>query len=194
VSEELIGAAALTSRYVVAFVFLSAAVPKLLDRRGFQRAVANYDLLPLDFVGPVAAWLPRLELACALALILGVAVTPVAAASGLLLLMFAIAVAMTLARGRRIECGCLSSVAPRRIGWSLVAGDLVLAAMAFGAAVADPAILTLVSEESASPVSSGDGVALLTLAGTLVLGYHLVSTWSAVASATRDVHREAARP
>ena len=41
-SEELIGAAALTSRYVVGLVFLTAALPKLFARRQFRQAVSNY--------------------------------------------------------------------------------------------------------------------------------------------------------
>lgn len=177
-SEEFIGAAALTSRYVLAFVLLTTAVPKLLDAREFERAVSNYALLPPRFVRPVAVWLPRFELAVGLALLLGVAVEPFAAFAGLLLLVFAIAVVLNLRRGRRIDCGCYSSVAPRSIGWWLVAGDLALASMALTVVLADPGVLALVRLESSTSASLGseDGVAILMLATVLVLGQMLVSS------------------
>lgn len=194
-SEELIGAAALTCRYVVGFVFLTAAIPKLLSRREFERAVSNYALLPHALVAPVAAWLPRLELACALALLLGIAVTPVAALSGLLLLAFAVAVAVNLGRGRRIDCGCYSSVAPRQIGWWLVAGDLALTGMAATVALADPSVFELVagpdSLNASSPISlsSEDALAILIFASILVLAYQLASSWLALRSASRSLRR-----
>lgn len=184
-SEVFIGAAALTGRYVLAFVLLTAAVPKLLSRSEFERAVANYALLPYALVTPVAAWLPRIELACALTLLLGIAVSPVAAVAGVLMLAFAVAVATNLLRGRRIDCGCYSSVAPRRIGWWLVAGDLVLAGIAVTVALGDPGILALVVPESSSSLSSGDGLALMMFAGVLVLGYLLLSSWLSLRSAIR---------
>jgi uncharacterized membrane protein YphA (DoxX/SURF4 family) len=184
VSEQFIGAAALTGRYVLAFVLLTAAVPKLFARSEFERAVANYDVLPLALVTPIAAWLPRIELACALALLVGIVVSPVAAAAGALMLVFAVAITTNLLRGRRIDCGCYSSVAPRRIGWWLVFGDLVLAGVAVTVALRDPGVLALVSESSSS-LSAADGVATLTLAGALVLGYLLLSSWLSLRSSIR---------
>lgn len=183
-SEEFIGAAALTGRYVLAFVLLMAAVPKLFSRSEFERAVANYDLLPLAFVTPFAAWLPRIELGCALTLLLGVAVTPVAAVAGVLMLAFAAAVTTNLLRGRRIDCGCYSSVAPRRIGWWLVFGDLVLTAIAVMVALRDPGVLAPFSERHSS-LTASDGVALAALAGVLVLGYQLLSGWLSLRSGIR---------
>lgn len=185
-SDELFGAAAATCRYAVAFTLLSAALPKILSRHEFERAVDNYALLPLRFVGPVAVWLPRLELAIGLFLLAGIAVSPVSALASMLLVLFAIAVALNLARGRRIDCGCFSAVAPRTIGWRLVLGDLVLAGMAALVAVADPGVLTLAwsGTESAS-LSAEDGLAALILAGTLVLAYLLVSSWRGVSTASR---------
>lgn len=186
-SEELVGAAAITCRYAVAFILVTAALPKLLARDEFQRAVANYALLPRRLVGPVAAWLPRLELACAVLLLLGIGVTPVSALASALLVVFALAVALNLARGRRISCGCFSTVAPRTIGWGLVAGDLLLAGMAAAVAVTDPGVLTLGERggASAAALSAQDAVAALVLAGTLVLAYLLVASWGSVSSASR---------
>lgn len=194
-SEDVIGAAALTGRYVVAFVMLGAAIPKLLDRREFERAVSNYALLPARLVAPFSRWLPRAELAVALMLLLGIAVSVVATLAGVLLLAFAAAVSMNLMRGRRIDCGCYSSVAPRRIGWTLVGGDLVLASVAFVAAVADPGALTLWLTPSASnaSLSGEDGVAALMVGAVLVLGLWLVSSTLEVLRAVERLRRRQMR-
>lgn len=177
-SRELVDAAALAFRFILAFVFLAAAVPKLAGRREFQRAVANFGLLPRRLVGPVAAVLPPMELVCAAALLVGFAVTPIALAAAVLLILFGLAIAVNLARGRQIDCGCSGSVAPRTISWELVAGDLALAAMALVAALANPNVLAIGGTGTASSLTSGDAIAMLLLGGgTLVLTQLLVSSW-----------------
>jgi hypothetical protein len=185
-SEELIGAAAMTSRFAIGFVFLLAAIPKLVERREFERTVANYALLPSRFVPVVAAWLPRLELACALLLVLGIATAFVAAVTALLLAGFAVAVAVNLIRGREMSCGCFSTVAPRRIGWSLVAGDLLLACMAALVVLQAPDVLALAQLGGATnAISTGDAVGALVLAGCLTLGFLLLSAWRGFDSVAR---------
>jgi hypothetical protein len=177
-SQEWVNAAALAFRFVLAFVFLTASVPKLLARSSFERAVANYALLPSSLVRPIAAWLPRLELLCAIALLFGIAIMPVAGSAAAMLGGFAFAVAVNLVRGREIDCGCNGSVTPRQISWGLAVGDLALAGMAIAAAVANPHVAAYGfggPAASASPLDWHDALAMLILAGTLVLGQLLVS-------------------
>jgi uncharacterized membrane protein YphA (DoxX/SURF4 family) len=191
VSGEFIGTAALISRYVVALVLVTAAVPKLVDAREFERVVTNYELLPSRLVRPVALWLPRLELACGLALLLGVAVKPVVAAAGLLLLVFAGAVALNLKRGREIDCGCYGSIAPRRIGWPLVAGDVLLAAIAILAALADPGALALLTVgHQTTSLSDGNALAVLLFSAALVVAYLTISSWQALRRAEGALRHE----
>lgn len=168
-SEELIGAAALTSRYVLGFVLLAAAIPKLADRREFERAVRNYRLLPDGMAPVVATWLPRLELVCALALLLGVAVAVFAGLAALLLGTLAVAIAVNLVRGRSIECGCRGSIAPKRIGWGLVVGDVALGLLAVLVVLRDPGALALTASETV--VSASDGIALMLVAASLVVAW-----------------------
>lgn len=187
--EELIGAAALVGRYVLAFVFLATAVPKLLARTEFEQAIANYAVLPQAFIAPLAAWLPRVELALGVALMLGVAITPSAAVAGALLVAFSFGVSLNLIRGREISCGCSGSVAPRKISWGLVAGDLALAGIALLIVLRDPGVLAFLAGSDSSPSGLGadDGLAALVLAAMLVLGYLLVTGWIRVAAATRAI-------
>jgi hypothetical protein len=184
-SEELIGAAAMTGRFEIGFLFLIAAIPKLIERREFERTVESYALLPRRFVPVVAAWLPRIEFACAVFLLLGIATALVAAVTALLLATFAIAVAVNLIRGREMSCGCFSTVAPRTIGWSLVAGHLLLAGTAALVALRGPDVLAVAQlTGDAHLVSTGDAVGALVLAGCLTLGFLLLSAWQAFESAS----------
>jgi uncharacterized membrane protein YphA (DoxX/SURF4 family) len=135
--------AALASRFALAAVFLGAGLAKLVRPAEFAGAVDAYRLVPAALVRPLATWLPRLEVAAAALLALGVASRPAALAALALLLGFAAAIAVNLLRGRTIDCGCLGTAAPRRIGWPLVARNLVLAGMALLVAAAAPRVLAL---------------------------------------------------
>lgn len=190
-SEELIGAAALTGRFVVGFIFLTTAIPKLLSASEFERAVRNYDLLPGSAVGPVARWLPRFELACGLMLLVGVAIIPIALTAAVLLVTFSVAVGLNLARGRRIDCGCSGVVSARRIGWPLAAADVGLAGLAVFAGLASPPVFAVFAlGQPESSLSNGDGLALLALAGVLVVGSITASTWRALEAAALGLRRE----
>lgn len=156
--DEVIEVAALGSRYLLAFILLAAAIPKLVDARGFQSALENYRLLPQSLVGVVARWIPRIELTCALMLLVGLAVPAVAALAATLLLLFAAAMAVNLVRGRSIDCGCGASTARRPIRWRLVAGDLVLSLVAVG---------LVLSESGALPEIGGDETTSTTAARAL---------------------------
>lgn len=187
-SEEAIGAAALTCRYVLALVLLTAAIPKLGNRRELERAIANYKLLRPWLVPTAAVWLPRVELACGLALLGGVAVPVFAGAAALLLALFSLAIAVNLVRGREIDCGCAGSVVPRRVGWGLVAGDLLLAAAAVFVATRDPEVLSVVPFwQPGTALEGGDGVAIFVVAVALVLGRLVLVSAGEVRRAERSV-------
>jgi putative oxidoreductase len=169
--DEGFEAAALGFRFVLALVFLSAAIPKLLAPADFALAVRNYRLLPPRLNAPVARWLPRLELALALALLAGVAIRAAAALALTALLVFAGAIAISLARGRQIDCGCHSAASPRAIGWWLVGRDLFLAIGALLILVAAPKTLAVANlwSDPAAQLGVGDGVAIAVVAAIVVL-------------------------
>lgn len=121
---------ALSLRLWIGSVFLLAALPKLFASAEFERAVVNYELLPQSAARATARALPWLELACSLGLLAGVAVPVSSSVAALLLTSFAIAVTVNLSRGRKIECGCSGSVAPRKISWPLVVRDVAVAGAA----------------------------------------------------------------
>jgi hypothetical protein len=125
-------------RLFLGLVFLTSSLPKLAAPADFRRALRNYQLLPLRLVRPVATWLPRAELALALALLVGIATPLTATLAAAALLVFSGAVVINLARGRKIECGCFSGSSPREITWRLVLQDVILAGSAIGVATGAP--------------------------------------------------------
>lgn len=125
-------------RFLLAFVFITAGLPKLAAPDDFRRAVRNYQLLPFSLVRPVAVWLPRLELALAVVLLSGFATRVAASLAASALFAFGAAVSVNLRRGRTIECGCFGGSAPRRITWRLVATDVALGAGGVAMAIAPP--------------------------------------------------------
>lgn len=175
----MVEAAATTGRFVLAFVFLSASLPKLVSRADFEEAVANYALLPSRLVPAVSSWLPRLELAAAVALFAGLALSAVGLLVAALLLVFSAAVAVNLLRGREIDCGCSHDVAPRRIGWRLVLVDVALAGIA-----------VFVALRPAEAVAAQDALAALALAGLLVVGAQLLTTWLPIHRTVQRLERE----
>lgn len=125
-------------RFLLATVFALAAAAKLRNASEFERAVANYQLVPAGVSSEVAKVLPWLEAGVAVLLGFGLAVEPVAAATALLLTVFTVAVSVNLARGRRIDCGCLGGVVPRQITLATVGRNLALAAIAVYVAAGPP--------------------------------------------------------
>lgn len=171
-SSEYSEFAALTGRYVLAFVFLSASVPKLLAHADFKAALANYRLLPGRLVSPVATWLPRLELTAAAALFAGVALTAVGLTVAGLLLLFAGAISVNLVRGRRIDCGCSGLTARKTISWLAALRNASLAATAVGVALWPSDALAL---DRGGGTSVSDAIAVLIIAGTGVLANLLIT-------------------
>jgi len=186
---------ALGSRFALVILFLSAGLAKLSAPEEFARAVRNYDLLPTRFVGIVATWLPRLEVAAALLLALGVFTTLTAAVLAGLLLAFTAAVAVNLLRGREIDCGCFGSSAPRRITWGTVARNLVLAAVAGLVVAWSPDALSLLPAwpaTAAGPVATTDAVAALVAGTAAVAGVLVVAEAVRVRQAATALQGQAA--
>lgn len=101
-------------RLGLAALYLFAAVPKLLDPWTFARAIGNFRILPIEWVPPVAVWLPAFEGMAALAILTGVfyrggivAVVGMSAA-------FAAGISSAMIRGLDIDCGCFGAAAHSR--------------------------------------------------------------------------------
>ncbi len=93
-------------RWVLAAVFLYAALSKILDPSGFASDISHYALVPNAAVNILAITLPWIEAVCALALISGFAADGAVILVNLMLLVFLGAMSQAFFRGLDINCGC----------------------------------------------------------------------------------------
>lgn len=179
--------AVLAFRYGIAFVFLLASVPKLVDAASFERAVRGYALVPDAWARPLVTWLPRFEFGASLALLSGVGVPVVGVLLTVALLLFAGAIGVNLLRGRAIDCGCFGGSAPRRITWIAVVRNAVLAAMAATVAVTAWPDFFVGLGGGRQGISTIDSVAILVTATIVVPGALLLREWRSYSLAASSV-------
>lgn len=124
----------LSCRLGLALLFILAAIHKLRDFAAFRSQLAAYRMVADSFVPPLAALLPAIETALAVALLTPATATTAALAAAVLLTIYSGAIAVNLLRGRTdIDCGC--GAAGTRLSPALVARNAVATLAAVGAAV-----------------------------------------------------------
>lgn len=113
----------------IGLIFLAAGLTKLRHRQLLPGVIANYRLLPEEWVNMIARVLPGAEIALGAMLIAGEhRVAPVAAVA--LLLLFAYAIAVNIRRGRHaIDCGCGRPQLKQVLSWALVSRNVLLSLM-----------------------------------------------------------------
>ncbi len=96
-------------RIVLGGIFITAAVPKILQPADFAKAVFNYQILPLMLINPFALILPWIELAVGVLLISGLWLESAVILVDILLAVFLAVAGFNLSRGLDIACGCFGS-------------------------------------------------------------------------------------
>ena len=126
-------------RYSLAAVLLWSGGAKISEPQQAVMAVQAYEILPVSLGEIVGYALPLVELALAVALIVGVATRVTALITGALMTAFVVGVASAWARGLSIDCGCFGGggavpegeanylpVLLRDVGFTAMAGWLVI--------------------------------------------------------------------
>ena len=126
-----------TMAFLLALVFVRAALHKFGDRYRFQGILADYALLPEGLLAAATYAIPVVELGSAILLMVPTTRPLGAALAGMLLVAYAVAMAVSLFRGRYLmDCGC--GDAPEPVSWLLVSRNALLAGLlspaAFGLA------------------------------------------------------------
>jgi len=121
--------ALLTSRLLLAAVFLLAGASKLLDPLGLRKALRGFGLPPA-LARPMVVLLPVLELAVAGALIPARLAWYGARGALALLAVFMIAVGIAMIRGRKPDCHCFGQLHSAPVGWPTLVRNAVLAVFA----------------------------------------------------------------
>jgi uncharacterized membrane protein YphA (DoxX/SURF4 family)/thiol-disulfide isomerase/thioredoxin len=161
------GTLVLAAQLLLAAVFVTAAIGKLLDLRGSRRAMADFGV-PKRFAPLFGTLLPIAELAVAIALI-PVPTARWGALLGLLLLLaFIVGIASAMNRGKTPDCHCFGQIHSAPAGKSTLVRNGVLAALALLVVVhgAGTPVDDWVSARSASElVAVGLGIAAAVLGG-----------------------------
>ncbi|MFL5990399.1 MAG: MauE/DoxX family redox-associated membrane protein [Rubrobacteraceae bacterium] len=119
----------LFARLLLVGVFVVAGIAKLSDREGSRKAVAGFGVPPY-LAAPIGILLPLAELVVAVALIPAATALWGAVGALALLLLFVAGIGANLARGRRPDCHCFGQLHSSPAGWSTLARNGVLAAIA----------------------------------------------------------------
>jgi peroxiredoxin len=121
--------ALLGSQLLLIAVFLLAGVTKLASRQGTRNTLIDFGLSS-RLASKFAIFLPLVELMIAFLLIPRSLAWWGAAGTLVLLSLFTIAIAVNLARGRKPPCQCFGQLHSAPIGWSTVARNVALGAIA----------------------------------------------------------------
>jgi peroxiredoxin/uncharacterized membrane protein YphA (DoxX/SURF4 family) len=159
---------------LLAVVFATAGVAKLLDQPGSRRALADFGI-PEGAAPAAGLLLPLVELTTAVALVLQPTARWGALAALVLLLAFIAGIARAMARGQAPDCHCFGQLHSAPAGRSTLARNAALAVLAGVLVVAGPgsAIDEWVAARSAAElVAVGLGVV------ATVLGAACLRLWS----------------
>ena len=96
-------------RVALGLVFVVASIDKIHNPDGFAEAIANYRLLPYEFIHGIAIVLPWIEVVTGILLLLGIWTRANALITSLMLLVFIFAIAQALWRALDISCGCFTT-------------------------------------------------------------------------------------
>jgi hypothetical protein len=155
---------ALFCSMVVAVVFLTSGVMKLVDKKTFVAVVRDFALLPDSVATFLGTVLPYFEILIAVTLILDIYRGVLLGVAIVLLTSFATAVSINLLRGRSyISCGCFGAHENSPLTWSLVSRNLLL----IGVAV----VSSLTSNSSG--IGLFERFAILVTISSLITAHHL---------------------
>ena len=119
----------LVARLVLALIFVVAGIAKAADLAGSRRAVRSFGV-PERLAAPLGLILPFVEILIAVALIPLNSAWAGAIAALAVLLIFTIGIAVNLARGNSPDCHCFGQLHSEPVGWSTLARNIVLIAVA----------------------------------------------------------------
>jgi uncharacterized membrane protein YphA (DoxX/SURF4 family) len=118
-------------RVLLGLIFIIAATEKIAVPENFSFLIANYKLLPSEFINIPAIIIPWIELISALLLLLGILVKENSAIITFLLIVFTIAIIISLFRGLNIDCGCFGTTYGEQIGILKISENIILIIFGF---------------------------------------------------------------
>lgn len=114
-------------RILLGFLFLFAALDKIIDPAKFAEVVYNYRLAPVELLNIIAICVPWIEAIIGITLLIGVWVEVSAFILSGMTILFIIMIVSAILRGLNIECGCFSlDEAGSLVSWKRVIEDVAI--------------------------------------------------------------------
>ena len=117
-------------RLALGGIFVYAGVEKIIDPAGFAKSIGNYQILPHEWINLLAITLPWMETLAGGLLIVGLWRRANALVMAGMLVVFLFAISSAMHRGLNINCGCTNTRGGAKVGWTKLAEDASLLAMA----------------------------------------------------------------
>lgn len=113
-------------RLVLGLVLIWAGWSKVFDMQTFMQDIANYRILPHEFLPLVAITLPAIELVAGVCLILGLFMEGALFIATVLFIVFLLAIESAILRGLDIKCGCFGTTDAEMVGINVLVRDFIL--------------------------------------------------------------------
>lgn len=118
-------------RIGLGFLFIYAALDKIIAPARFAQVIYNYRLLPVELVNICAIVMPWLEITLGICLLFGIWLETASIVVAGLTVAFIIMIASAMARDLNIECGCFTlNKSGDVVSWKRIAEDLAILAAA----------------------------------------------------------------
>ncbi|HMD13230.1 MAG TPA: MauE/DoxX family redox-associated membrane protein [Bacteroidota bacterium] len=143
----------LVSRCILGFVFVFAAIDKIVAPDAFAESVYAYGLVPYPMINLFALIIPWIELICGIFLVAGVCLRSSSLLISILLLFFIVAIIIALGQNLNIDCGCFGKDHATPISWMKVLEDVFLLLLGLHIAFFDAGFLKI--EDTRSPANEG---------------------------------------
>jgi uncharacterized membrane protein YphA (DoxX/SURF4 family)/thiol-disulfide isomerase/thioredoxin len=177
------GTILLVARLLLAVVFATAGIAKLLDREGTRSALEDFGV-PRVALSPASILLPLAELTTAMALVPPQTAQWGGLAALVLLLAFVGGIANAMARGQAPDCHCFGQLHSAPAGRGTVIRNLSLAVPAALVAIEGPgpSLTSWIGDRAgAELVALGTGIA------AVALGILAISLWRRNRTLSRDL-------
>ncbi len=96
------------ARFFMAYIWISAGIPKLNDHLNMTQAIAAYEIFTPYWSDVLARLIGPLEIAGGVLLLLGLFLRPASKVAAWVMVLFIIGVAQAWLRGLSIDCGCFN--------------------------------------------------------------------------------------
>ena len=106
--QRILDAISAFARFFMAYIWISAGIPKLNDHMNMTQAIAAYEIFTPYWSDLLARLIGPLEIAGGVLLLLGIFLRQSSKVASWVMVLFIVGVASAWARGLAIDCGCFN--------------------------------------------------------------------------------------